>query len=334
MPSDIFIYIYDVIFILLFMSVVCNCAVVYNLSKKRVFLFLEWLFVSFIFESTFETGYEFVTRSIIAVGSRKVILNYWYLMLEFIITFVENIITVLCLNQLSNNGKKSSVIPVVPIANFLVAISLLLEVLFLNLLNPSVWYIAGKGTNQIIQIFVLLLFCLPWQKINKKQHIFYICSFLGLILSLVEIAIFAKWQKSIDTYFPFYENHVNFVEDSYYLILSVVILLITKSEHEEYTHRQVESLVQQRLSEYTVRKYEKQDFSFQKEEVHEFCDHYGLTKREVDVMLLILQGESNQAIADKLYITVGTVKAHVHNILNKMEVTRRSQLINKFLKYR
>ncbi|WLT00302.1 response regulator transcription factor [Lactobacillus helsingborgensis] len=330
MRNDIFIYVYDVIFILLFMSVVCNCAVVYNLSKKKLFLLLKWLFISFIFESTFETGYEFVTRSIIAVGSRKIILNYWYLLVEFAITFGENIITIFCLNELTNMNKK---LPVIPIANILALTSLILEVIFLTTLNPADWYIAGKSTNQICQFIILLLFCLPWKKLSQNQQIFYICSFIALGLSLIEIGAFSKWQRLIDVKFPFYENHVNLIEDGYYFILAIVILFITKQEHEEYTHRQVENLVQQRLSEYTVQKYENKDLSFQKEEVHEFCDHYGLTKREVDVLLLVLQGESNQAIADKLYITVGTVKAHVHNILNKMEVSRRSQLINKFLNY-
>ncbi len=315
------------------MSVVCNCTVIYDLSKKKLFLFLKWLFISFIFESTFETGYEFVTRSIISVGSRKATLNYWYLLFEFFITSVENVITIFCFNQLSNDSNTNKKFSKIPVSFFLVVFSLISQMLVLNFLKPSAWYIAGKSINQIIQIFILLLFCLSWQKLCKKQKIFYISSFVALILSLVEIGVFSKWQKLINNYFPFYENHVNFMEDGYYLVLSFVILLMTKQEHEEYTHHEVENLVQQRLSEYTIQKLESDNFSYQEEEIYDFCTHYGLTKREIEVMLLILQGESNQAIADKLYITVGTVKAHVHNILNKMEVRRRSQLINKFIQY-
>jgi len=52
---------------------------------------------------------------------------------------------------------------------------------------------------------------------------------------------------------------------------------------------------------------------------------YPLTKRELEVLELIVQGCSNQLIADKLYVTVGTVKTHVRNILSKLCVDDRAQ---------
>jgi len=48
-----------------------------------------------------------------------------------------------------------------------------------------------------------------------------------------------------------------------------------------------------------------------------------LTPRELEVLELIDEGLTNQAIAEKLYIEVGTVKNHVHNILNKLDVASR-----------
>lgn len=48
-----------------------------------------------------------------------------------------------------------------------------------------------------------------------------------------------------------------------------------------------------------------------------------LTPRELEVLELISEGLSNQEIADKLYIEVGTVKNHVHNILKKLDVANR-----------
>lgn len=52
---------------------------------------------------------------------------------------------------------------------------------------------------------------------------------------------------------------------------------------------------------------------------------YPLTERELEVLELIVEGFSNAAIADKLYITVGTVKTHVRNILNKLCADDRTQ---------
>lgn len=48
-----------------------------------------------------------------------------------------------------------------------------------------------------------------------------------------------------------------------------------------------------------------------------------LTERECEVLDLIEQGYSNQEIANSLCIELGTVKNHVHNILDKLDVRTR-----------
>lgn len=53
--------------------------------------------------------------------------------------------------------------------------------------------------------------------------------------------------------------------------------------------------------------------------------HDELTNRELDVLRLIGQGYSNQAIAEELVITLKTVKTHVSNIFTKLEVEDRTQ---------
>ncbi len=59
-----------------------------------------------------------------------------------------------------------------------------------------------------------------------------------------------------------------------------------------------------------------------------------LTPREKDVLRLIAQGASNKEIAQKLYISEGTVKNHVTNILTRLNLRDRTQaalLANSFL---
>lgn len=57
-----------------------------------------------------------------------------------------------------------------------------------------------------------------------------------------------------------------------------------------------------------------------------------LSERERDVLQLMAQGKSNQAIADDLYISENTVKYHVNNILSKLEVSDRTQAVLMALK--
>lgn len=50
-----------------------------------------------------------------------------------------------------------------------------------------------------------------------------------------------------------------------------------------------------------------------------------LTKREQEILALIAAGKSNQEIGEILYIAPGTVRVHVHAILQKLEVRDRTQ---------
>lgn len=53
--------------------------------------------------------------------------------------------------------------------------------------------------------------------------------------------------------------------------------------------------------------------------------HEQLTEREMEVLKSVARGLSNQEIADELYIGVKTVKFHITNIFNKLDVEDRTQ---------
>jgi DNA-binding NarL/FixJ family response regulator len=52
-----------------------------------------------------------------------------------------------------------------------------------------------------------------------------------------------------------------------------------------------------------------------------------LTAREQQIVELIAEGLSNKEIGRRLYIEVATVKNHVHNILEKLQVSRRGEAV-------
>lgn len=64
-----------------------------------------------------------------------------------------------------------------------------------------------------------------------------------------------------------------------------------------------------------------------------FCERYELTKREREVAFLLLEGFSNGEIGEKLFISEGTVKTHVHNIYKKLGVNTRLRFSASFFEF-
>ncbi len=55
---------------------------------------------------------------------------------------------------------------------------------------------------------------------------------------------------------------------------------------------------------------------------------FKISKRELEVVRLICEGLANKEISEKLFISEYTVKDHIKNILRKMGVASRSQIIS------
>lgn len=54
-----------------------------------------------------------------------------------------------------------------------------------------------------------------------------------------------------------------------------------------------------------------------------------LSKRELEILGLLAQGHSNQEIAEKLFVSLSTVKTHNQNLFEKLDVKRRIQAVEK-----
>lgn len=62
-----------------------------------------------------------------------------------------------------------------------------------------------------------------------------------------------------------------------------------------------------------------------------FLNQMNVSKREIDVIQLLIGGSSNKTIGQKLYISELTVKKHITSIYNKLNVKNRIQLIRLFV---
>ena len=52
-----------------------------------------------------------------------------------------------------------------------------------------------------------------------------------------------------------------------------------------------------------------------------------LTRRETEVLGLISQGKSYQVISDELFVSVETIKSHIYNIFQKLQVSNKTEAV-------
>lgn len=59
---------------------------------------------------------------------------------------------------------------------------------------------------------------------------------------------------------------------------------------------------------------------------------YGITKREEEILILLSKGLVYKEVADQLNISTKTIKKHIYNIYEKMQVHSKVEAVNKFLR--
>ena len=75
---------------------------------------------------------------------------------------------------------------------------------------------------------------------------------------------------------------------------------------------------------------EEKGFLFSEEGIKHlksYLSNQGLSRRETEVVVLVLQGLTNKQVADKLCVAEKTVKFHLTNIYKRMKISRRSQIV-------
>lgn len=70
---------------------------------------------------------------------------------------------------------------------------------------------------------------------------------------------------------------------------------------------------------------ESPDFILNEKEIEKLR----ISKREMEVLELMAEGLSNQEIAERLFVSLNTVKTHSSKVLEKLDVKRRTQAIEK-----
>jgi len=112
------------------------------------------------------------------------------------------------------------------------------------------------------------------------------------------------------------------------LVSALIVFYRLKRKHNKLLIVQMRNDIQEYVQQ--IEKYEhKPDQEEEKITFYKNVEQYGLSEREVDVLLLISKGLKNDEIAAALFVSLSTVKTHTRNIFVKLDVRNRIEAARK-----
>ena len=327
---EVTIFIYNVFLIILYSVVLTLSGFYYMKTKNNCYFAISVLFSLYLFD------------------------NVVIYMTEFIKTF---------------SASYNNLFISVPTYKTLIIISILavyiaLNTMFFDLKNSKIWYFA-------LGLLTIFLFIIPvMQRTAFKSWLFFVPGDIFFVLfnfyllnvlknkKVTEDKGIFRYTKKIVIYTLFMSCLV-FVEDSFVIfnidVYSDTILNITNRNFSEDILRISQSLI---LIPYFLNLFFNDpkpkeviqaaapgvDYSSAVEDkanenehdyyiFHLFCETYLFTVREQEVFRHLLEDKNNKLISESLYISIGTVKTHVHNIFIKTDVSNRRELLQVYNKW-
>ena len=136
-------------------------------------------------------------------------------------------------------------------------------------------------------------------KISRVFAIMYISRYFILFSLLI-----------INTLYVLNENTRAIIGFSFLLILNLLPILWIKYFFIPFAHKNITSIEGNILEEY--------------------CLKYNISQREKEILRLIMAGKSNKEISNTLFISYSTVKNHIYNLFQKINISSRFELITSF----
>ena len=188
--------------------------------------------------------------------------------------------------------------------------------------------------RQVYLIFMLVYAYVRWHassdetfrhRVEKYRRSFVVMSVLvGCILLEDTLVILVLPIPSQSSWLTLFLASRNFSENA--MMLYVAYLCIRKAVRQ----------LQLRATEAptaaaTTGESRKQDLaSHIEDQLPAYASTHKLSAREREVLGMVLEGKDNRTIANELFLSEGTVKTHVHNIMKKTETSSRDELKTDF----
>lgn len=352
---SIFKYTYNVCFIIFFAVVMSRCSMTYGMTQRGSFKRLEELFLVYIIESVYvelvEIFYEISPEATILLN------NGIDIYILGLITAAEVYIFVVFIDGLFGKSCRLRAAGAFCAVILMTAAGYFLNNMIGNLIIFNLYSIPMLAA--VMYFWHEIRKCEMPQRLEalKFRYIINICGICSLmILAENLVCEFFIYENETSKALHFLERRVCWCDDIFSVILGLSVMWITGRFVDEHMTEGIEDAVRQHLlpiqqklsqkeaelkdlTERNARRSVNSDKAAVMQicsdsiQLFDFCRSFGITEREGEILRLLLEGKSNQEIADRLLISIGTVKAHVHSIYGKLEVTRRSQLMNVFATY-
>lgn len=314
-------------FYTLFILVVCIVTAVMSLaayasSRRRIFLYACGLFALYATEMTEIFFDEYLMQNIAFAVE-----EYYEITMPFqrtlIVTGANACVWLMALDVLDKHSRRLFVVPLVC---FLLSNLAILAFVPVSPLQQWLYY----TMRQVFLFFVLgyLLYSyLTSHDAEFKARLgrykvpyFILCALTLCVLIEDTYVILLRPASTVSSWLLLYFSERNMSENVLACFLAAVIIV---QAFRALSIRMKEAPTTENVADLDRHVDEQLPF---------FVKAHGLSNREGEVLRLVIMGKNNQEIAQELFLAVGTVKTHVHNILVKTDNKSREQLILNFWK--
>lgn len=241
----------------------------------------------------------------------------------FVATASQAFIWLIAMDLLDKHSKKQFVIPV---ATFLLSELLIIVAVPYGPIHQWLYY----TMRQVFLVFVGLYIFWTARKStqvelkarvnNQRKHLIIGAILVGCIVAEDFYNILIVPMSLAPSWLQLYLSERNFSENVFACYFAILLII--------YSYHVLSIRMQEAPEEKNVSDLDRHI----EEQMPFYRNAYKLSNRETEVMRLVVLGKSNQEIADELFLAVGTVKTHIHNILVKTEQQNRTTLILHFWK--
>ncbi|MFV0396121.1 MAG: response regulator transcription factor [Coprobacillaceae bacterium] len=299
-------FIFSIIVIIFPAITICSSGLVYIKTKKVIFKYLAFLLGMYIIDLAFLHYNDFYHSSTTVLPDTFISFAPFKIILFSAMLITEAMIILTIFN------KKPKV------KHFIfVGIFIIMEIAFKMYPENNLMIWLFYTTRQFFTIGLCFFFYYEYIKCKNQKIKEYAKKFVGLfalfilmnfIIGIEDALVSSQQQAFSSSGLVFKER--NFTENIYWMVVTFLVF--------------INSINYINILEVPSKETEKQIDS------DIFAKDIQLTKREKEIFFLIIQHYGNTEIADKLCISSGTLKAHIHNIYMKADVSHRNELIKKF----